>query len=99
VLVQGGRTGAAEKVAPRIKRVARHGAVTEASPRPIDWVVRVERPTIESDAGVVAASFDKPLRAVMTPLAERLERTEPEFVDIPPMRLDVITDLRRRDNT
>ena len=74
------------------------GALTETSPPPIGRVIRVERPTIESNAGEVAASLDKPLCAVMTPLAERLERTEPEFVDIPPMRLDVITDLRRHDN-
>jgi hypothetical protein len=60
-------------------------------------VIRVERPTIEPNAGV-AANLDEPLSAVMTPLAERPERTEPEFVVIAPMRLDVITDLRRRDN-
>jgi hypothetical protein len=78
--------------------IARHGAVTEASPRPISWVIRVEWPTIESNAGAIAASLDKPLSAVMTPLAQAHERTEPEFVDIAPMWLDVITDLRRHDN-
>jgi hypothetical protein len=58
----------------------------------------VERPTIESDIRTKTARLDEPLRAVMTPLAERLEWTEPEFVDIATMRLDVITDRRRRDN-
>jgi hypothetical protein len=74
------------------------GVMTEASPPPIGRVIRVERPTIQSNAGEVAASLDKPLSAVMTPLAERLERTEPESVDIAPMRLDVITDLCRPDD-
>ena len=77
---------------------AKHGALTEASPPPIGRVIPVERPTIEPDIRAETARLDEPLRAVVTMLAERLERAEPELVDIAPMRLDVITDLRRRDN-
>jgi hypothetical protein len=34
----------------------------------------------------------------MAPLAQALKRTEPEFVDIAVVRLDVIADRRRRDD-
>ena len=68
----------------------------EASPRAISWVIWIERPTVEPDIRTETARLDEALRAVVTPLAERLKRAEPEFVDIAPMRLDVITDLRRR---
>jgi hypothetical protein len=71
---------------------------SEVSLCPKDRVARVRRPPIRPYVRAETARLDEPLRAVMTPLAERLERTEPEFVDIAPMRLDVITNLRRRDN-
>jgi hypothetical protein len=61
-------------------------------------MVRVERPSIQADIGAEPVQLDKSLRGVVTFLAKRLERAEPEFVDIALMRLDVITDLRRRDN-
>jgi hypothetical protein len=61
-------------------------------------VARVQRPTIETDIRAETARLDEPLRAVMTPLAERLKRAEPELVDIAPMRLDVITNRRRLDD-
>jgi hypothetical protein len=34
----------------------------------------------------------------MAPFAQAHERTEPEFIDVPTMRLDVITDFCRRDD-
>ena len=42
--------------------------------------------------------LDKPLSAVVATLAEALERTKPEFVDVAVMRLDVIADCRRLDD-
>jgi hypothetical protein len=78
--------------------IARHAGVTEASPRPISWVIRVERPTIEPDTRAETARLDEPLRAVVTRFAERLEWTEPELIDIAVMRLDVIADRRRLDD-
>ena len=42
--------------------------------------------------------LDEPLSRVMTCLAQRLKRTEPEFIDVATMRLDVIADRRRCDD-
>jgi hypothetical protein len=75
-------------------------AVSEASPpATIDGVVRVQRPSIEANIGTETARLDKPLRTVVTPLAERLERAEPELVDVAVMWLDVIADFRCPDDT
>ena len=91
-------TDAAAKVAPRIQRwfamVGDRGLADL-----IGRVARVQRPSIQADIGAEPVQLDKSLRGVVTFLAKRLEGAEPEFVDIAPMRLDVITDLRRRDNT
>ena len=70
-----------------------------ASPRPIDRMIRVERPSIKTDIGAETVSLDEPLRGVVAALAETLERTKPESVDVAVMRLDVIADFRRRDDT
>jgi hypothetical protein len=75
-------------------------AVSEASPpATIDGVARVQRPSIEANIGTETARLDKPLRTVVTPLAERLERAEPELVDVAVMWLDVIADFRCPDDT
>jgi hypothetical protein len=44
-------------------------------------------------------SLDEPLRGVVAALAETLNGTKPESVDVAVMRLDVIADFRRRDDT
>jgi hypothetical protein len=49
-----------------------------ASPRPIDRMIRVERPPIKTDIGAETVSLDEPLRGVVAALAETLERTKPE---------------------
>jgi hypothetical protein len=59
-------------------------------------MARVQRPPIKTNIVAKPACLDKPLRGVVTSLAERLERAEPEFVDVAAMCLDVITDLSRR---
>jgi hypothetical protein len=61
-------------------------------------MVRVERPSIRANIGPEPTQLEKSLRAVVTPFAERLERTEPEFVDVAAMRLDMVADLRRRND-
>jgi hypothetical protein len=45
-------------------------------------MARVQRPAIQADIGTETACLDEALRTVMTSLAERLKRAEPEFVDI-----------------
>jgi len=65
-------------------------------PATVDWMPRVQRPAIQADIGAKTARLDEPLRTVVASLAERLERAEPEFVDVAAMCLDVITDLSRR---
>jgi hypothetical protein len=62
-------------------------------------MARAQRPAIQADIGMETACLDEALRTVVTRLAERLERAEPEFVDIAVMWLDVIADFRRRDDT
>jgi hypothetical protein len=59
-------------------------------------MARAQRPPIQADIGAETARLDEPLRTVVASLAERLERAEPEFVDVAAMCLDVITDLSRR---
>ena len=61
-------------------------------------MIRVERQTIQSDIGAKTARLDESLGAVMTSLAERLEWTEPEFVDIATTRLDMVADRRWPDD-
>jgi len=60
-------------------------------------MVRVQRHAIKADIGAETVRLDKPLSAVVATLAEALERTKPEFVDVAVMRLDVIADCRRLD--
>ena len=58
----------------------------------------VERQAIQADIRAEAVQFDKPLRAVMTLLAQALKRAKPEFIDVAMVRLDMITDGRWRDD-
>ena len=62
-------------------------------------MIRVEGPPINANIGTKPARLHKPLRTVVTSLAERLERAEPELVDVTVMWLDVVADFRRRDET
>jgi hypothetical protein len=59
---------------------------------------RVQRPPIQADIGAETVQLNEPLHAVVAALAQALERTEPELVDVAVMRLNVITDFRRRDD-
>src|SRR5262245_41524239 len=61
-------------------------------------MARVQRPPIQADIGEETVRLDEPLRGVVAALAEALERTKPEFVDVAVMRLNVIADCRRRDD-
>src|SRR2546428_8346575 len=75
-------------------RAGGRSAVSEASPpATIDGVARVQRPSIEANIGTETARLEKPLRTVVTPLAERLERAEPELVAVAVMWLAVIADF------
>ena len=61
-------------------------------------MARVQRHAIKADIGAETAQLDEPLRGVVAPFAQALERTKPEFVDVAVMWLDVIADFRRRDD-
>jgi hypothetical protein len=61
-------------------------------------MLRVKRPSIQTNIGPEPPRLEKSLRAVVTWFAKRLERTEPELIDVPVMRLDVIADFRRRND-
>jgi hypothetical protein len=45
-------------------------------------MIRIERPPIEPNIGTETVQLDEPLCRIVTGLAKRLERAEPEFVDI-----------------
>ena len=64
---------------------------------PIGRVAGVQRPSIQADIGAESVQLDESLPGVVTLLAKRLKRTEPELVDVALVRLDVIADCRRRD--
>ena len=59
----------------------------------------VQRLPVQADIGAEPARLDEPLRGVVTGLAERLERAEPECVDVAVMWLDVIADCRRLNDS
>ena len=61
-------------------------------------MIGVQWPSVQSNIWAMATRLDEPLCRVMAPLAQALKRTEPEFVDIAVVRLDVIADRRRRDD-
>jgi hypothetical protein len=46
-----------------------------------DDMIRVEGPPINANIGTKLERLHKPLRTVVTSLAERLERAEPEFIN------------------
>src|SRR5262245_22174022 len=96
-----GDGGPASRGAPQQAR-AWAGVQREQAPcsvwRPVDRMARVQRPPVQADIGAEAVHLDEPLRGVVTFLAERLERAEPEFVDVAMVRLDVIADRCRRND-
>jgi hypothetical protein len=61
-------------------------------------MIGVQRPAVQSNVSAKPARLDKPFRRIVTPLAQALKRTEPEFVDVAVVRFDVITDFCRRDD-
>src|SRR5215472_14729058 len=61
-------------------------------------MARVQRPPIEANIGAETARLNEPLRRDVASLAQALERTQPEFVDVAVMWLDVIADFCRRDD-
>ena len=61
-------------------------------------MIWIERPAIEANIGSEPVELDEPLRGVVATLAQTHERTEPKFVDIAAVRLDVIADGCRRDD-
>jgi hypothetical protein len=64
----------------------------------VERMVRIKRPTIEAYIRAKPTRLDKALRAIVTMLAERLERAEPELVDIAMVRLDMVADRRGHDD-
>lgn len=64
---------------------------------PVCGMARVRRPAVPVDGlGIIAAKIDQALRRFVAVRAERLERTQPEAVPVPLMRLDVVDDRGRR---
>src|SRR6516165_5368639 len=61
-------------------------------------MARVQRHAIKANIGAETVRLDKPLRGVVATLAQALERTKPEFVDVAMMWLDVIADCRWCDD-
>jgi hypothetical protein len=59
------------------------------SPPTVDRMARVQRQAIKANIGAETARLDEQLSTVVAALAEALERTEPEFVDVAVMWLDV----------
>ena len=62
-------------------------------------MIWIQRPAIKANIRTETARLHKSLRAIVTSLAERLERAKPEFVDVAVMGVDVIADFCRRDDT
>ena len=58
----------------------------------------IQRPTIGPNVEPIAPLLDHLLAAVVTRLAQRLERPEPELVDVAAVRLNVIADRSGFDN-
>jgi hypothetical protein len=69
-----------------------------SSSHPIHRIARVQRPPVQAYFRAETVQLDEPLRGVVTMLAERLERTEPELIDIAMVRLDMVTDRRGHDD-
>ena len=61
-------------------------------------MIGIKRPPVQADVRAKPARLDKPLRGIVATLAKAHERTEPEFIDVAVMRLDVIADCRWRDD-
>jgi len=61
-------------------------------------MIGIERPPIKTNVGSEPAQLDEPLGGVVTFLAKRLEWTEPEFIDVAVVWLELIADRRWRDD-
>jgi hypothetical protein len=61
-------------------------------------MIWIELPAIEANIGSEPVELNESLRAVVAVLAEAHERAEPELVKVAMVRLDVVGDLRRRDD-
>jgi hypothetical protein len=51
-------------------------------------MARVERQPVKANIRTIATRLDEALRAVMTLLAQALERAKPKLVDVAMVRLD-----------
>jgi hypothetical protein len=79
--------------------MGRRSTVSEAlPPATVDRMARIQRPPIKANIGSKPTRLDEPLSAVVTLFAQALKRAEPELVDVPFVRLDMIADCRRRDD-
>jgi hypothetical protein len=58
----------------------------------------VQGPPVGANIKPEPALLDEPFRRIVTRLAQAHKRPEPEFINVASMRLDVITDCRRRDD-
>jgi hypothetical protein len=59
----------------------------------------IQRPAVKPYIRPEATQLDKPLRRVVTFLAQALKRPKPEFIDIAMMWFEVIADDGRCDET
>jgi hypothetical protein len=69
------------------------------SPACVDRMARIKWPAIKSDIGTIAVQLDVALGAVMTTLAQALKWPAPELVAITMVRLDMIANRCRLDDT
>jgi len=65
----------------------------------MDRMPRIQRPSIRPHLRPIPTNLDQPLRRVVAALAQAYERAKPEFVDVAVMRLRVIANRRRLDDT
>jgi hypothetical protein len=61
-------------------------------------MARVERPAIQAHIRAKTADLDEPLPGVVTTFAETHKRTEPEFINVTAVRLNMVADCRRLDD-
>ena len=62
-------------------------------------MTRIERPAVQTYVSPIAALLDHFLGAIVTRLTQRLQPPQPELVDIAVVRLNVVADRRRNDQT
>ena len=62
-------------------------------------MARIGRPAVQTYVSPIAALLDHFLGAIVTRLTQRLQPPQPELVDIAVVRLNVVADRRRNDQT